>query len=84
YLVLSTCVGFVTIVYLIIRWSPSAASYGAVLGPIVTVILATLLAGEVFGPGFFVGAAIVGIGVYLGALSAATAGSPRPAASPAK
>ena len=84
YLVLSTCVGFVIIVYLIIRWSPSAAAYGAVLGPIVTVILATLLAGEVFGPGFFVGAVIVGIGVYLGAISATTATSPRPAASAAK
>ncbi len=79
YLVLSTCVGFVTIVYLIIRWSPSAAAYGAVLGPIVTVTLATLLAGEVFGPGFFIGAAIVGIGVYLGAIAATTAGASRPA-----
>jgi len=70
YLVLSTCVGFVTLVYVILRWSPSAAAYGAVLGPIVTVILATLLAGEVFGPGFFIGAVIVGIGVYLGAIGA--------------
>jgi drug/metabolite transporter (DMT)-like permease len=76
YLVLSTCVGFALIVYVILAWTPSAAAYGAVLGPVVTVILATLLAGEVFGPGFFVGALIVGVGVYLGALANAPRAAP--------
>jgi drug/metabolite transporter (DMT)-like permease len=85
YLVLSTVVGFVIIVWLIVRWSPSAAAYGAVLGPIVTVILATILAGETFGPLFFVGGAVVLLGTYLGAI----AGTARPAppaqvAAPAK
>lgn len=70
YLVASTCVGFVILTYVILRWTASAASYGAVLGPVVTVILATLLAGEVFGPLFFIGSAVVGIGVYIGALAA--------------
>jgi drug/metabolite transporter (DMT)-like permease len=54
-----------------------------VLGPIVTVVLATILAGEVFGPGFFVGALIVGVGVYLGALATAQRTAPVPAATPA-
>jgi drug/metabolite transporter (DMT)-like permease len=80
YLVLSTVVGFVLIVYVILRWTPSAAAYGAVLAPIVTVVLATLLAGEVFGPGFFLGALVVGVGVYLGAIAAVRrATPPRPA-----
>jgi len=85
YLVLTTCVGFAILVWLIVRWSPSAAAYGAVLGPIVTVILATILAGETFGPGFFVGGVIVLLGTYVGAIAAA-AGRPtsQPAASPAK
>lgn len=70
YLVLSTVVGFVLLTYVILRRTPSAAAYATVLGPIFTVVLATILAGEVFGPGFFLGAAIVGIGVYLGAIAA--------------
>jgi drug/metabolite transporter (DMT)-like permease len=73
YLVASTCVGFVIMTYVILRWTASAASYGAVLGPVVTVVLATLLAGEVFGPGFFIGSVVVGIGVYIGALAAVRA-----------
>jgi len=85
YLVLTTCVGFAILVWLIVRWSPSAAAYGAVLGPIVTVVLATILAGETFGPGFFVGGVIVLLGTYLGAIAAAASrATPQPAASPAK
>ena len=85
YLVLTTCVGFAILVWLIVRWSPSAAAYGAVLGPIVTVVLATILAGETFGPGFFVGGVIVLLGTYLGAIAAAASRpTPQPAASPAK
>jgi drug/metabolite transporter (DMT)-like permease len=53
----------------ILRWTPSASSYGTVLSPIVAIVLATLLAGEVFGPVFFFGAAVVGVGVYVGALA---------------
>ena len=79
YLVLSTVVGFVLLTWVILRWTPSAAAYGAVLGPIVTVVLATILAGEVFGPGFFVGGLIVGGGVYLGAISAVGRARPVPA-----
>jgi len=44
---------FVLLVWVILRWSPSASSYSAVLAPVITVVLATALAGEVFGPTFF-------------------------------
>ena len=83
YLTLATVIGFVLLVWVIIRWTPSAAAYGAVLGPVVTVVLAALLADEVFGPGFFVGALVVGAGVYLGAIAVAPRGSPAPTPTPA-
>ncbi len=76
FLVLSTVVGFVTVTFVILRWTPSAAAYQVTISPIVTVVLATLLAGEAFGPGFFVGGAIVLLGVVIGA---AAAGRPRSA-----
>ena len=69
YLVASTMLAFSLLTYVVIRWTPSASSYAAVLSPIVTVVLATAIAGEVFGPLFFAGAAVVGIGVYLGAIA---------------
>jgi drug/metabolite transporter (DMT)-like permease len=85
YLVLSTCVAFALIVWLILQWSPSAAGYVTVLEPIVTVVLATILAAETFGLGLFVGGFIVGIGTYLGALAGTTRGAAHAAApTPAK
>jgi drug/metabolite transporter (DMT)-like permease len=83
YLVLSTVVGFVILTWLILRWSPTAPAYGTVLGPIVTIVLATLLAGETFGPLFFVGGAIVLLGTYLGAIASAGRVAPRAAPTPA-
>lgn len=71
FLVFSTVVGFVTITFVILRWTPSAAAYQVTLSPIVTVILATLLASETFGPGLFVGGAVVLVGVVIGALATA-------------
>lgn len=69
YLVMSSTIGFSLMTLVILRWTPSASSYGTVLSPIVAIVLATLIAGEVFGPVFFFGAAVVGIGVYVGALA---------------
>lgn len=83
YLVVATCVGFVLLVWVILRWTPSAAAYGAVAGPVVTIVLATLLTNERFGPAFFVGAVVVGAGVYLGALATGRQPSVRPAATAA-
>jgi drug/metabolite transporter (DMT)-like permease len=69
FLVFSTVVGFISITFVVLRWTPSAAAYQVVLSPVVTVLLATLLADEVFGPGFLLGAVVVGIGVYVGAMA---------------
>jgi drug/metabolite transporter (DMT)-like permease len=81
YLVTSSTIGFSLLTYVVLRWTPSASAYGTVLSPIVTIVLATLIAGEVFGPRFFAGAAVVGVGVYLGAL--AKTARPAPVVPPA-
>jgi drug/metabolite transporter (DMT)-like permease len=72
YLVASTIVGFSLLTFVVLRWTPAATSYAAVLSPVVTLVLATAIGGEVFGPLFFVGAAVVGVGVYLGAIAPST------------
>ena len=69
YLVTSSTIGFSLMTLVMLRWTPSASSYGTVLSPVVAIVLATLIAGEIFGPVFFFGAAIVGLGVYVGALA---------------
>lgn len=69
YLVTSSTIGFSLLTLVVLRWTPSASAYATVLSPVVAIVLATLLAGEIFGPIFFVGAAIVGLGVYIGALA---------------
>ena len=69
YLVTSSTIGFSAMTLVILRWTPSASAYGTVLSPVIAIVLATILAGEVFGPVFFMGAAVVGVGVYIGALA---------------
>lgn len=66
-----------------LRWTPSATAHAAVLGPIVTVSPATLLAGEMFGPGVFVRTLVVGLGVYLGAIATKRRAAPMSVATPA-
>lgn len=70
YTVFATVVGFASIMFIIVRWTPSAAGYQTALSPVLTVALAAILGIESVGPTFVVGAAIVGIGVYVGALAA--------------
>lgn len=70
YLVTSSIVAFVLFVWLIGRWSVTAASYTGVLPPIVTVAVASMLIGEEVAPSFLIGAALVMFGVYVGVLSA--------------
>ncbi len=60
---------FALYLYVISRWSASATNYGFVLIPIVTVLVASALAGEVVTVTFLAGTALVLIGVYFGALS---------------
>jgi drug/metabolite transporter (DMT)-like permease len=53
------------------RWTASGASYSIVLMPLVTVLLGAALRGELVTPAFLIGAVLVAIGVYVGALRAA-------------
>ena len=69
WLVLSSIVGFVLIVWLLSRWSATATSYIGVLTPLVTVAAASLLAGETPTLTFLAGSLLVLSGVYVGALS---------------
>jgi drug/metabolite transporter (DMT)-like permease len=68
WLVLSSIVGFVLIVWLLSRWSATATSYIGVLTPLVTVVAASLLAGETPTLTFLAGSLLVLLGVYIGAL----------------
>jgi len=69
WLIFSSIVGFVLIVWLLSRWSATATSYIGVLTPIVTVAVASLLAAETPTLAFLAGSLFVLLGVYIGALS---------------
>ena len=69
WLVLSSIVGFVLIVWLLSRWSATATSYIGVLTPLVTVIVASVLTAERPTLTFLGGSFVVLLGVYVGALS---------------
>ena len=69
WLVFSSIVGFVLIVWLLSRWSATATSYIGVMTPLVTVVVASLLAGETPTLTFLAGSLLVLSGVYVGALS---------------
>ncbi|HEX2697813.1 MAG TPA: EamA family transporter, partial [Anaerolineales bacterium] len=69
WLVTSSIVGFVLMVWVLSRWTASATSYSSVLSPLVTVTVASVLAGEQVTPAFLLGALLVLVGVYIGVLS---------------
>jgi drug/metabolite transporter (DMT)-like permease len=69
YLAVASPILFMLIVYVIRRWSASAASYQFVLFPIVAVIGGSLLLGEPITASLLTGAPLVLAGVYIGALS---------------
>jgi drug/metabolite transporter (DMT)-like permease len=69
YLALASPFLFMLVVYVIRRWTASAASYQFVLFPIVSVIGGALLLEEAVTSSLLLGAPIVLAGVYLGALS---------------
>jgi drug/metabolite transporter (DMT)-like permease len=77
WLVLSSIVGFVLIVWLLSRWSATATSYIGVLTPLVTVAAASLLEGETPTLTFLAGSLLVLLGVYVGALSSQGSSQPR-------
>lgn len=63
-----TVIAFLLYLFVLARWTASGTSYGFVLIPLVTVILATWLAGEQITLNFILGAALVLAGVIFGAL----------------
>lgn len=70
WLVVSSIGGFVLMVWVLARWSASAASYAAVLTPLLAAVSATMLAGEPLSPGFLAGGGLVVTGVSVGTLEA--------------
>jgi drug/metabolite transporter (DMT)-like permease len=82
YLVTIGSVGlFAMFLYVLRRWTATATSYLLVLSPLVTVALASVLAGEQITLQLVLGGALVGVGVYVGALSTRS-GDPSSALSP--
>jgi O-acetylserine/cysteine efflux transporter len=77
WLILSSIVGFVLIVWLLSRWSATATSYIGVLTPLVTLAVASVLAAETPTLTFLGGSLIVLLGVYIGALSPVGSGQVR-------
>ena len=69
YLVLlGSVVAFYLYVHVLSRWTASAASYSFLLIPVVTVVVAAWLLGEVITTSFLLGAALVLAGVWIGAI----------------
>ena len=69
YLVVASPFLFILFVYVIRRWTATGASYQFVLFPIVSVIGGALLLGEDVTSSLLLGAPLVLLGVYVGALS---------------
>jgi drug/metabolite transporter (DMT)-like permease len=60
---------FALFLFVLGRWTASASSYSIVMMPLVAIAAGALLRGEAVSPFFIVGAIVVGVGVYIGALS---------------
>ena len=73
-----TVATFLLYLYVLQRWTATATSYGFVLIPVVTVVLATLFTNETITLLFLAGTAVVLLGVYVGALAQAKRGEPAP------
>jgi len=69
-IVFGSVVLFSLFVFVLQRWTASAVSYATLLFPFVGVTVATLLTSESFSPAFFVGGAVMLVGVYVGAFYA--------------
>jgi drug/metabolite transporter (DMT)-like permease len=76
YLAVASPFLFMLIVYVIRRWTATGASYQFVLFPIVSVIGGALLLGEDVTSSLLLGAPLVLVGVYVGALSGRSAPAP--------
>ena len=65
YIVVSTIVLFALVLYILGRWTASAASLQFPIAPLVTVVAASLLAGEPIALPFVAGAVVVLVGVLI-------------------
>jgi len=63
-----TVVAFLLYMFVLGKWSASGTSYGFVLVPLVTIVVASTLAGEEITSNFLAGAGLVLAGVLVGAL----------------
>jgi drug/metabolite transporter (DMT)-like permease len=68
YLIVGSVGVFWLLVFVVRRWTASAASYSLVLIPLVTVVLSAWLQDEQITWAFLAGSILVLIGVYFGAL----------------
>jgi drug/metabolite transporter (DMT)-like permease len=81
YLVTFGSVVVFTLVLRVLRdWSASTASYSFLLTPLVTIVVAAAVVGELPTPAFLLGGAVVLLGVYVGAFSRRV--RPAPVAAP--
>ena len=63
-----TMLAFLLYMFVLSKWTASGTSYGFVLIPLVTIVVASTLAEEVITVNFLIGAALVLVGVVVGAL----------------
>lgn len=77
WLIMSAIIAFILTVWLLAKWKASAVSYSTVLMPLVTVAVASLLAGEQVTLTFVIGGAFALGGVYFGVLRDHTQGEPQ-------
>lgn len=63
-----TLVGFLLYAFVLGNWTASRTSYGFVIAPLVTIVIASTLTGEIITVNFLIGAALVLLGVLVGAL----------------
>lgn len=68
YLPFSTVALVLLLTHIIVRWSATAAAYVTVLSPLVALPLASVVLSETFSASFYVGAGVIGLGTYLGAI----------------
>ncbi|HKZ59280.1 MAG TPA: EamA family transporter [Candidatus Thermoplasmatota archaeon] len=68
WLVTSSAVAFVIFIWILKRWTVTAASYQAVLSPLVTIAVASALVGEALSLSLAAGTALVLGGVFVGAI----------------
>lgn len=83
YLVASTIALFALSLYVLGRWTASATSFQFPLSPLVTVLVAALLAGETVSPRFLAGGALVVAGVIFAATGRVGAPEAAPSLRPA-